>query len=282
MSTAWRGLGWIALVVIGVALVGCASSGTRSSDSTPPAAPQPPVQPATPPPSPPPVEQPEPSAEPEPVSGAYGPKTVVIEPAEAAEEEESETLVAAARRAKEARAGEPPIAVITDENLPEYATGELSIAKEKPEQPSTETKAAEEPETEAEEERGEEYWRERVRGARMRWRDLIEEVARLEEEVAELRQRFYAEDDGFYRDSQIKPAWDRALDRLAETQDEVGRAQENLALILEEGRRAGALPGWLREGIEYEPPEEEPEEGPGVHEITEPPVLDEDDGGARP
>lgn len=211
-------------------------------------------------------------------TGAYGPRTVIIDQGEP-QEEEPPTLTDAARLAKEARAREgAPIAVITDETLSEYATGELSIAEEKPAAASP-TATEEEQPADAIEERDEEYWRERVKGARMRWRDLVEEISRLEGQVAELRQRFYAEDDGFYRDSQIKPAWDRALDLLAEMRDEVGRAQANLNTILEEGRRAGALPGWLREGIEYEPAAEETDDAPAIHEVTEPPVIDEDGNG---
>ena len=111
----------------------------------------------------------------------------------------------------------------------------------------------------------------------MRWRDSVDRVEELEGEVAELRRRFYMEDDPFYRDSQIKPAWDRSLDQLTIAKDEVVAAKEDLDELLEEGRRQGALPGWLREGIEFEPVIEveeanEPRTGP---EPIEPEVLNE-------
>ena len=58
------------------------------------------------------------------------------------------------------------------------------------------------------------YWRDRVLEIRLAWRDAADRVEELEGDVFHLRQRFYAEDDGFYRDSQIKPAWDRAVEQL--------------------------------------------------------------------
>jgi hypothetical protein len=194
------------------------------------------------------------------------------------EAEEPPTLAEAARLARERRAeeGGAPLAVITDETLPEYATGELSIAAEAPAPGDSPAPEASAPEATAEE-RGEEFWRNRVREARIRWRDLVEELARLEQEAQDLRQRFYAEDDGFYRDSQIKPAWDRALDRLGEVRDQLELARAGVDKIVQEGRLEGALPGWLREGIEYEPTLEEPEEGLGIHEASEPQVIGEDD-----
>ena len=60
---------------------------------------------------------------------------------------------------------------------------------------------------------------------------------------------------------------------------EVEARQEELAQFLEEGREAGALPGWLREGIDLEPeplveaePTAEPSE-PVIYqqEATDPP-----------
>lgn len=275
------------LLILTLACVGCASTGAPKRSDEAVAAPAPESVRPEPPESSPPAEAPMPAPAPEPEpeeTGAYGPKTVVIGET-APEEPERASLLEAARTAREQRAAEDraPVAVITDETLPEYATGELTIAAESEAEKSVAaTPGTADASTEAADERGEEYWRTRVREARIRWRDLVEEVAQLETTAAELRQRFYAEDDGFYRDSQIKPAWDRALDRLAETEDEVGRAQQELQAVLLEGRTAGALPGWLREGIEYEPELVEPDTEPGIHEATEPKVIEvEEEGNGR-
>ena len=195
-------------------------------------------------------------------------------------------LVEAARAERQRRRdmGEP-VYVITDKNLTEYAVGEVTSAE--PKQGSGDVPAdresadggdeAEQPVSgRAEEERREDYWRRRAREIRIGWRDAVQQVEELEGRVAELRQRFYAEDDGYYRDSQIKPAWDRAIDLLEQVKRDVVSRQEELGDLMEEGRRAGALPGWLREGIEFEPllePEEEP-----IHDPSEPVIFDEGDG----
>jgi hypothetical protein len=286
-SRPWSGP--IGLALILVLSYGCASSGgtTPEADPLPEEAPaeeipEEPVQPAF-------EQEPsetavEPAAEEtaaeieakteEEASGAYGPKTVVVAGPEKQSDAQPQTLAEAARQARERRGAEAePIAVITDETLSEFATGELTVASEPaartppPSEGSLTDLAAQET-----------YWRTRVRDARVDWRDLVEEVAELEGEVAKLRTRFYAEDDGFFRDSQIKPAWDRALDRLSETQAAVVLAQEDLQLVLQEGRQAGALPGWLREGMEYEPTAEETGTGFRTHEPGEPEIVDEDGG----
>ena len=47
---------------------------------------------------------------------------------------------------------------------------------------------------------------------RLSWKEAVDSVSGLEADVGGLRQRFYAEDDPAYRDREIKPAWDRALE----------------------------------------------------------------------
>jgi len=186
------------------------------------------------------------------------------------------SLAEAAHKAKEQRGTAPESKiVITNDNLAEYATGQLTLAT--PAKPP-----AGDPSTAAESEAGaardEEQWRRETRELRLKLRRAWEEAGALDEQVAGLRLRFYAEDDPYVRDSEIKPAWDRALDRQRQAELEVKAYRRELQELLEEGRRAGALPGWLREGIEYEPEfEDEPAsqregapEGFGRHEPVEP------------
>jgi hypothetical protein len=110
----------------------------------------------------------------------------------------------------------------------------------------------------AERERDERYWRGRALDIRERWRKAADRIKVLEQDVSEWRRRFYAQDDPWVRDGQIKPAWDRALVELRESRAAVVAAKKELADFQEEGRIAGALPGWLREGIDLEPKEEPP------------------------
>jgi hypothetical protein len=66
------------------------------------------------------------------------------------------------------------------------------------------------------------------------------------------------------------------LDRLEEARAEAETAKTELAELLEEGRAAGALPGWLREGVDEEP-KEEPEADPvKEHKVIDPPKIEED------
>lgn len=206
--------------------------------------------------------------------------TVVIEEAGAGANRRR-TLVeaAAAERARRQQSREQ-IAVITDKNLHEFANGQLTEVDvvEEPEPAETESaapapgssapseteseasaapltqpaSAAVDPSVEASTD-AESYWRGRVLRARMNWKYTEDEIAHLIEKIAELRQRFYAEEDPYYRDTQIKPSWDRALDRLAEAKEAAEGFRETVDEILQEGRLAGALPGWLREGVDLEP-----------------------------
>lgn len=100
---------------------------------------------------------------------------------------------------------------------------------------------------------GEAEWRQRGLDIRKRWREAVDSITRLESEAAALRNRFYAADDPYVRDAQIKPQWDRVLAELAEARRRSEAGPGEVERFLEEGRRAGALPGWLREGAELEP-----------------------------
>ncbi len=202
--------------------------------------------------------------------------TIVIEPAEAtADAAAAPSLVEAARREKERRAAaEAPRVALDDKSLAAYAAGQkLTVAEPAPvEEPPA---AAEAPAAPAQDET---YWRERARVLRERWRQAVEDVERLESESAELRRQFYAEDDAYARDLQIKPEWDRVLGELDRARRDAAAAPRQIEAFLDEGRRAGALPGWLREGIELEPEVGEPaaRPAPGAAEPREPTVVERD------
>lgn len=206
------------------------------------------------------------------------------------------TLWEAAVAARESRkTAQRPVASVTNENLHEYQDAELTFAEpsEEPEIPETtegegtadapgaaEESADDEEPTAAD--RGEQYWKDLVLDIRLRLRAAVDEIEELEGEVESLRRSFYAEDDPYIRDGRIKPAWDRAIGRLASTRRRVRSLRQELAEALEDGRRAGALAGWLREGIELEPSYEEQREASGeadggglsIHESREPDTVE--------
>jgi hypothetical protein len=179
------------------------------------------------------------------------------------------SLVEAARAERERRAQSgPPVAVITDKNVSK-STGQLTIADPKKTAPSAADAAA------LKTIRDEQYWRDRAVDIRTRLRKATDRVEELELAATGWRRRFYSEEDPYFRDSKIKPEWDRVLGQLEETRTEVGDTRKELEDFLEEGRRAGALPGWLREGGELEPEEEKPQSGPGTADPDEPQIYDE-------
>lgn len=181
------------------------------------------------------------------------------------------SLADAARAEREKRAhARPPVAVITNQSL-KQSKGQVTFAT--PAKKAEEEKPA--ADTPAQPVRDESYWRSRALEIRLRWRHAADAVKELEQSSAGWRRRFYAENDTYVRNGQIKPEWDRVLDRLEEARADAEMAQKELAELLEEGRLAGALPGWLREGMDQEP-KEEPKKPSDTHQVIDPPVVDED------
>jgi hypothetical protein len=183
------------------------------------------------------------------------------------------SLVDAAKAERERKAeAPPPRIVINNKNLHTYAKGgQLTVVepKKKGSSAGAPPAAAAPPGAGAGAgtsptgavaplERDEKYWRGRALEIRQRWRKAADRIKQLEGDVNLWRRRFYAEDDPYVRDGQIKPAWDRAIDELRENHEAVVAAKKELDDFLEEGRRAGALPGWMREGSDLEPKEEKP------------------------
>ena len=247
------------LLALGLPLLiaACGSAGSRDADRKP----LPPQTVASPRPEPPPPSEP-------PVATPSPPETVIVldpgdEPADA-----PETLAEAARRERERRRNAPePIAVINNKNLGDYAAGgSLTIAE-----PANQVEP-EEAEALTADGHDEAWWRERGLEIRRQWRDSVDAVERLEGEAAELRRRFYATDDPYVRDAQVKPEWDRVLRELERARSDAEDGPRQVDQFLEEGRRAGALPGWLREGVELEPVPILPRED--TAEPTEPVVVD--------
>ena len=195
---------------------------------------------------------------------------VVIDHSDVAGEEDTGALLRDLSRSERERrdAAPAPRLVLNDDNIAAHADGARvtfsgPAAAAEPAAASTAGQAAASSVTAAgapaldgddAENAEERYWRSRALDVRQRWRNAYDEVPRLEGEVERLRTAFYSEDDPVRRDRQIKPLWDRAIDRLQEARNEVTSAQEELVILLAEGKADGALDGWLREGNELEPP----------------------------
>jgi len=90
------------------------------------------------------------------------------------------------------------------------------------------------------------FWQQRYQEARSMVTFWEGEVRRLESESARLETQFYSVDDPAYRDGVVKPAWDKALVDLRAARQSLETARSRPDQVLEEARRAGALPGWFR------------------------------------
>jgi len=113
--------------------------------------------------------------------------------------------------------------------------------------PPTPTPAAPPPPGQGQPSTEEQKWREAARAAKKRVEDASRKVEELEATNHKLENDFYAWDDGQYRDRVIKPAWDKAKADLEAARQELSSAQKDLEDLPEKARKAGALPGWLRE-----------------------------------
>jgi hypothetical protein len=235
----------LALTAAAALASGCATAPPRKS---PPAEPPPTTAEAEAPAAQPVEPEPEPAAAKAPEQQE---KLVIVKPGgKTGAAASTSGLVEASRAERERRANtSQPKIVINDKNLAKYATGTLTFME-------PDSRGEGKPGSAAEDAKKEAYWRQRGLEIRQRWRRLADEVKDLEKGAADWRQRFYAQDDPYVRDGQIKPEWDRVLDRLAQTRREVDTARQELEQFMEEGRRAGALPGWLRAGTDLEPKQE--------------------------
>jgi hypothetical protein len=210
---------------------------------------------------------------------------IVIEPG--GEDPADVDIVAAARAERERRASAPPASrTITNKNLVKAEDGKAQAkaqAKTQAEKAPPAAVPADAPaKPPANAAAAEAYWRTRSYELRLAWKQAVDEIEDLERDADGLRRRFYAESDPYVRDTRVKPDWDRVLDRIREMRDLAERRREELQDHLEEGRQAGALPGWLREGIELEPAPRREEESRGPVEAVEPPEYPEPIGEPPP
>lgn len=113
----------------------------------------------------------------------------------------------------------------------------------------------------------EEYWAATMGGARGRILTLQRELDRLEAAEAALQSEFYAKDDPYQREK-TKATWDETLDRRATMRAELEKAENDLAALEQQARRAGALPGWLRETRDQERARDEFENRPPQEGLT--------------
>lgn len=204
---------------------------------------------ATPTPLPPPTPTPRPK-----LSGGFG-RPAATPAAQESPSTSSQSLSEVVRAAEEGktRKDQKSSVAITNESLvTDTSKGRLTTSAPRNATPSAAVRTAEAPaaavRTPTPSAGSEEaQWRERARSARARVEELTQRISQFESEAKKLENDFYSWDDGSYRDGVIKPAWDRKREELEIARKDLTQAQADLAELPEKARKAGALPGWLRE-----------------------------------
>ena len=159
-------------------------------------------------------------------------------------------VVRAASEGKTRKEQKGSVAITNESLVTDPKKGKLTTSEPKNLPPPTPARGNETPapaSTGAAAAGGEAQWRESARAARRRVEELKARVYQLEGETASLEKDFYRWDDGQYRDGVIKPAWDKKKEELEAAKNELAQAEKDLADLPEKARKAGALPGWIRE-----------------------------------
>jgi hypothetical protein len=183
------------------------------------------------------------------LSGGFGRAPAQVTPVAVSTPKTGQTLddvVRAADEAKQKKEQKSGVAITNRTLVTDPKKGRVSTAAPRPPQPTPRPSEIVSP-TPAAAEGGEAEWRERARAARKRVQDLKERIPQLEADGKKLETDFYAWDDGQYRDGVIKPAWDKKREELETARRDLTEAERELADLPERARKAGALPGWIRE-----------------------------------
>jgi predicted RNase H-like nuclease (RuvC/YqgF family) len=171
---------------------------------------------------------------------------VALTPARTAVPGDGQSLGQVVRDARKPRPSGTPVSITNKTLVTDPKKGRLTTAAPRP-TPTPGAASEEARPTPAPEHEAEAYWRERMHSARARVEELSERVRQFEQESKKLESDFYSWDDGQYRDGVIKPAWDKKREELETARKELEQAEKDLAELPEKARKAGALPGWLRE-----------------------------------
>lgn len=166
---------------------------------------------------------------------------------------EDSDLVKAAKKEKERRAKTEAKKTLTNQDIEEIRKKqpisgiETSTAEGETEEEATAEATAAEKKAAPDPTQTEEYWRGRKQEADSRVRDAQSRVEQLQSEINTLTQAFYAEGDGVAQRPLIETERIERIKELEAAKQELENARAASEGLEDEARRAGALPGWLRE-----------------------------------
>ena len=186
------------------------------------------------------------------LSGGFGsaPADAVVTPQQTPSGQSLADAVRAASATKKRKEAKPRIEITNETLVTDPRKGKLTTSLPRPTPspgPSAGKQELRPSPADTRDSEAEAYWRDRMHTAKARVAELEERVRRLEQEAKKLENDFYSWDDGNYRDGVIKPAWDKKREELETIRRELVDAQKELADLPEKARKAGALPGWLRD-----------------------------------
>jgi len=162
---------------------------------------------------------------------------------------EDSAVVQAARKERERRAKLKTGRVFTNKDVQEFAAKHPTPVKEgmEPEtQPVEETESGEIEDVNKELAESEAYWRKRYKEVARRVQASEKDIAEIQKEVDDLTRAFYALNDVEQR-GVIQYQRTQRINDLQQAKRELEDARIALDDLEEEARKAGALPGWLRE-----------------------------------
>jgi hypothetical protein len=160
-------------------------------------------------------------------------------------------LVKAAKKEKERRAKVEAKKTLTNQDIDEIRTKQLGIESAPVPagegEPSEDTKEGKKEKKEVDPTQTEEYWRARKQETDQRVQEAQSKVQQLQNEINNLTTAFYAESDGVAQRPLIESERIERLKELEEAKRELENAREESTGLEDEARRAGALPGWVRD-----------------------------------
>jgi hypothetical protein len=160
-------------------------------------------------------------------------------------------LVKAAKKEKERRAKVEAKKTLTNQDIEEIKTKQLGIesAEAPGAEPAEDIKEDKDKKDKKEVDptQSEEYWRTRKQETDQRLVDAQSKVQELQNEINNLTTAFYAESDGVAQRPLIESERIERLKELEQAKEDLENARAESEGLEDEARKAGALPGWVRD-----------------------------------
>lgn len=164
---------------------------------------------------------------------------------------EDSAVVKAARKERERRANLKIGKVFTNKDVQEFVAKNPTPEKEgmEPEtqsQPAEDMEAADLEDVNRDLEQNEQYWRARYHEVSGRLQSAEKAVSEIQKQVDDLTRAFYALSDAEQK-GYMEYQRTQRLNDLQQAKRELDDARTDMDNLEEEARKAGALPGWLRD-----------------------------------